>query len=471
MVADPTSFNESFANDVITGKVDATEFPSSSMAGMEDHKEYFWDVVRFRVGGTRFQLPLYRFLEESEYFATEYKLSDACRGGFATGVIDLDIDLKDFDSPTAYHCKPNLSEAEWISVLKLCTKWRFNNLRKTAIETLHQSVPRRGHGQGLHPSEVCILAKEFNIPAWLLDGYEGLMMEMLLYEGKEWDEGVVAKIGSDVVIELQRIVIGRYRSMLKDNPVGEVIGHIMGSRLLRDEYEAMKVKAEKHLTAEELKDIKDKKEKEREEIKKEDVEHQPDEEGARLETQKKEQGVGVKGRAGQVNECMKQTGALACCCQLRRLEKKLPPQTASTVLAKSSSSTLQKESSSIEEATGETHRDGFVKQLIPPPQAPPTPTPLLAFGSSSSGFGGVLVSPPPMLSFLPSPSASGTHPPLSSATSSTPSAAFTVIPSNSAPTPLHAPPSGNIPTALPPPLTASGRRALRAQRLGLDTCV
>ncbi|KAH6893985.1 hypothetical protein BKA70DRAFT_1532761, partial [Coprinopsis sp. MPI-PUGE-AT-0042] len=109
---------------------------------MEDHKDYFWDVVRFKVGNTRFQLPLYRFVEESEYFATEYKLSDATKEGYATDALELDVDLNDFEcflkgflprSPAAYHSKPSLTQAEWISVLKLSTKWQFNDIRKTAI--------------------------------------------------------------------------------------------------------------------------------------------------------------------------------------------------------------------------------------------------------------------------------------------------------------------------------------------------
>ncbi|KAH6907080.1 hypothetical protein BKA70DRAFT_1491992 [Coprinopsis sp. MPI-PUGE-AT-0042] len=113
--------------------------------------------------------------------------------------------------------------------------------------------------------------------------------------GREWSEEEVAKIGSDVVIELQRIVIGRYRSMLSRVPVGEVREDVMGSRLLKGEYDERKSRAERYLTAGELREIEEKKRKkigEENKRKKEEEEHKERKrvtEAARLEATKKNQ--------------------------------------------------------------------------------------------------------------------------------------------------------------------------------------
>ncbi|KAH6893978.1 hypothetical protein BKA70DRAFT_1320177 [Coprinopsis sp. MPI-PUGE-AT-0042] len=353
----PRPSTQSVACDSISEKVGVVESTSSNQAGMEDHKEYFWDVVRFKVRNSRFQLPLYRFVDESEYFAAEYKLSDATKEGYAQDVIDLDVDLQDFErflkvflprSPTAYHSKPSLTQAEWISVLKLSTKWQFNDLRKKAIEALHS--PTSG-GPSLTSIELAILAKEFNVPNWLLEGYKGLIQEMLSLEekegknGREWSEEEVANIGSDVVIELQRIVIGRYRSMVRRTPLVEVREDVMESRLLKNEYEVMKSRAEKYLTAAELKEIEDHEKRERieredrEKMEKEykEMERKADEERQKAERTAQKRVSEAKARLEaqekvnkQTAECTKKVGAEVCCCQVHGCTKVDPSSPVSS---------------------------------------------------------------------------------------------------------------------------------------------
>ncbi|KAH6907078.1 hypothetical protein BKA70DRAFT_1428587 [Coprinopsis sp. MPI-PUGE-AT-0042] len=87
MGSDPNISGESVTENAAKADKEYT----SPNVGMEDHKEYFWDVVRFKIGQTRFQLPIYRFIEESEYFATEYKLSDATKEGYAADALELDV--------------------------------------------------------------------------------------------------------------------------------------------------------------------------------------------------------------------------------------------------------------------------------------------------------------------------------------------------------------------------------------------
>ncbi|KAH6893982.1 hypothetical protein BKA70DRAFT_1407471 [Coprinopsis sp. MPI-PUGE-AT-0042] len=242
--------------------------------GMEDHREYFWDVIRFKVGGTRFQLPLYRFVEESEFFASQYGLCDSpSRDGFATSVIELDVNLKDFEcflkafvprSPAAYHSKPELTNPEWISVLKLATKWRFNDLRKTAIDALHESPD-------LTTMERTTLAKEYQIPSWLMQGYEAFVVEMqsLNLQGGQglthWTREEAGMIGWDVVVELQSIVLGRYRSMLRNVPLKDIEDDILASLLLKEEYDEMKERSKVYFTKDIIKAIQEKRIKEEEE--------------------------------------------------------------------------------------------------------------------------------------------------------------------------------------------------------------
>ncbi|KAH6907084.1 hypothetical protein BKA70DRAFT_1286204 [Coprinopsis sp. MPI-PUGE-AT-0042] len=252
----------------------AVENETNLPTGMEDHREYFWDVIRFKVGVTRFQLPLYRFVEESEFFASQYGLCDSpSRDGFATSVIELDVSVKDFEcflkafiprSPAAYHSKPGLTNPEWISVLKLATKWRFNDLRKTAIDALHESPD-------LTTMERTTLAKEYQIPSWLLQGYKAFVTEMQSLDFKEghgfmrWTKEEAILVGWDVVVELQSIVLGRYRSMLRSDPLKEIEDDILASFLLKEEYDEMKERSKVYFTKDTIKAIEEKRIKEEEE--------------------------------------------------------------------------------------------------------------------------------------------------------------------------------------------------------------
>ncbi|KAH6907082.1 hypothetical protein BKA70DRAFT_1105024 [Coprinopsis sp. MPI-PUGE-AT-0042] len=420
---------------------------------MKDHKEYFWDVVRFKVANTRFQLPLYRFVEESEYFATEYKLwADVSKDGLATDdhVIELDVDLGDFEcflkvflprSPTTYHTRPTLIQAEWISVLKLSTKWRFNELRKVAIEALHSSS---GEGPSLSSMELAILAKESDVQTWLLNGYEGLIQEMLSLEreqGKEveeWKEEEVAKIGSDVLIELQRIVIGRCLSMLTNVPVREVREDIMGSRLLKGEYDAMKSRAGRYLTVGDLREIEEGKSRKIDEARKreeeEDKTRKRVSEAGELEATKKTLEAAQalfdaeKKRNDQAElEVEKPADEATCPCQLHGCAGKDAPG--------SSSFRAQIAQAIIEGAPPSTN---VASQSPPPPtvSSQPSESPNSQPSSHYGGFGG------------PVPS---------SQTSASPYGTFSTTP-NSAPTssgfiavPSAAKPTGPTPETKPSP--------------------
>jgi hypothetical protein len=57
-----------------------------------------------------------------------------------------------------------LSKDEWISVLKLATKWLFKDLRQLAINALT--------GLRMNAIDLIFFAKEYRVYGWLLEGYE-----------------------------------------------------------------------------------------------------------------------------------------------------------------------------------------------------------------------------------------------------------------------------------------------------------
>ncbi|KAH6907067.1 hypothetical protein BKA70DRAFT_1286143, partial [Coprinopsis sp. MPI-PUGE-AT-0042] len=163
--------------DNVAQELTRSQTEQGSKTSMEKHSLYFWDSITFKVEGVFFQLPKYRFVEESETFMAM--------------VAPLDVALRDFEhflkaflprASAMYDAEPGLSQDEWISVLKLSTLWRFNELRKLAISHLSWSWPR----PTMDPIDRICLAKEYRVYDWLLQGYQ--------QEGE--------KIGMEVALEL-----------------------------------------------------------------------------------------------------------------------------------------------------------------------------------------------------------------------------------------------------------------------------
>jgi hypothetical protein len=156
----------------------------------------------------------------------------------------------------AYHTKPDLTKSEWISVLKLATKWRFNDLRKTAIDALNES-------QDLTTMERTLLAKEYEIPAWLMQGYSAFVAEMQSLDPEVehgftfWGKEDAGRIGWAVVVDLQSIVMARYRSMLQHLPLKDIEEDILASSLLNEEYEIRKERNQVYRNMEEIRKAED----------------------------------------------------------------------------------------------------------------------------------------------------------------------------------------------------------------------
>ncbi|KAF6761040.1 hypothetical protein DFP72DRAFT_804333 [Ephemerocybe angulata] len=139
-------------------------------------EEYYWDLIKFLVGDHVFRVPKHRFLTGSEVFATTYGL-DRAQGSEREdelNAVSLDVEPHEFRIflgalyPKQLQGELTLTPDEWLAVLKLSTKWLFNDFRKMAIEKLSPLT-------GMDPIEKVRIGKEFCVEAWLLSGYRELV--------------------------------------------------------------------------------------------------------------------------------------------------------------------------------------------------------------------------------------------------------------------------------------------------------
>ncbi|KAH6894003.1 hypothetical protein BKA70DRAFT_1160824 [Coprinopsis sp. MPI-PUGE-AT-0042] len=191
----------------------------ASAPSIQKHSLYFWESITFKVDGVVFQLPKYRFVEESDVFMEMVKTSEG------DGVIELDVTLVEFESflkaflPRAsamYDWRPILTQDEWIDVLKLSSKWLFNDLRQLAIEHLHFPFPHPGYCHITDPIERICLAKEYHVYDWLIQGYEQVIERLLTSDNPDGSPMTLTaqegkRIGMDVALELSGIAIRRVR--------------------------------------------------------------------------------------------------------------------------------------------------------------------------------------------------------------------------------------------------------------------
>ncbi|KAF5317085.1 hypothetical protein D9611_003653 [Ephemerocybe angulata] len=141
--------------------------------------EYYWDLVEFYSEGTSFRVPRHGFMTDSATFASMYGLDRtpsffAPVNSFPAVNLNPDATADEFRVflralyPKQLQGELSLSTSEWLIVLKLSTKWRFNGFRKMAISKLSPL-------SGTDPIEKVLLGNEFSVDAWLLSGYRELV--------------------------------------------------------------------------------------------------------------------------------------------------------------------------------------------------------------------------------------------------------------------------------------------------------
>ncbi|KAF6747350.1 hypothetical protein DFP72DRAFT_608191 [Ephemerocybe angulata] len=171
-------------------------------------EEYYWDFVTFSVDDVLYRVPKYRFMNGSETFASEYGL-DQDQGSEEehAGVDDsspdavktLDVAAADFrallkvlypKTDKASHQELSLFKDEWLAVLKLSSRWKFNSVRKLAIERLSLLSE-------MEPSERIRLGREYAVKSWLSSAYEELVTRKAVISNDE-----VKSIGWETINEL-----------------------------------------------------------------------------------------------------------------------------------------------------------------------------------------------------------------------------------------------------------------------------
>lgn len=102
-----------------------------------------------------------------------------------------------------------MPQDDWISVLKLSHTWKFWDVRKLAIQQLSSPIP------SMNTIDKIILAKEYTIPSWLVEGYSSLAARK---ETISMDEAI--RLGFDTTVgmfhvrEVVRADIGYIRGTL-----------------------------------------------------------------------------------------------------------------------------------------------------------------------------------------------------------------------------------------------------------------
>ncbi|KAH6913082.1 hypothetical protein BKA70DRAFT_1421345 [Coprinopsis sp. MPI-PUGE-AT-0042] len=182
-----------------------TPEPPSDVPEFRRDDDYFFDTILFKVTDVGFRLPAYPFVQESDTFVSQYNLNlDGQENRTAVELIDIEVDdFKNFlkvllPKHSRYGAQPRVTTVEWLSTLKLASKWHFNDLRKVAIAELSQTA--------LGPIEQICLAREHYVSAWLLEGYEGLV-----HRGTGITEGEAETIGWRTALRLSAIVVANAR--------------------------------------------------------------------------------------------------------------------------------------------------------------------------------------------------------------------------------------------------------------------
>ena len=146
-------------------------------------------------------------------------------------------------SPSSSQSKLVFHYGEWRSVLKLSTKWQFNQLRQLAIEALDK--------QKIPTMNLVVDAYLYDIPHWLIKGYIGFINGLQSLKGgneedevnRQWMARAAEKIGYSNVIELQSIVLARYRRAERKVAIRTAEEDIKESPILSKQFQDMMKKA------------------------------------------------------------------------------------------------------------------------------------------------------------------------------------------------------------------------------------
>ncbi|RDB17444.1 hypothetical protein Hypma_001592 [Hypsizygus marmoreus] len=203
-----------------SSSVSSNRMDGSGASDLIKDDKYHLDTVVFRVEDRSFMIPKYHFEKSTDYFTPLFQKGDT--------VISLqDVSIDEFTAllkllyPT-YSQTPTLSQNEWLSVLKLATRWTMIEPRQFAIDHLDL--------ESMLPTERLILAKAYNVADWMQLSYIQLLPKMAGMPIKE-----ASKLGLELAVRLCRIVDGILLNYFRE-PRFESSG-IVVEELFKEEFE------------------------------------------------------------------------------------------------------------------------------------------------------------------------------------------------------------------------------------------
>ncbi|GLB38934.1 hypothetical protein LshimejAT787_0600960 [Lyophyllum shimeji] len=160
--------------------------------------DYFMDLVVFDVEDTLFRVPTYYFRASTDFFTQDFE-SFAARAGQGEEIpLKLeDVTAADFRAllrlmyPLPLTSTRTLSDDEWVSVLKLSTKWAMLDVRRMAIDHLTSAT--------MSPADRVVLARTYSVVEWLRSAYLTLAKDPTSISPED-----ASKIGLEPVFKLHR---------------------------------------------------------------------------------------------------------------------------------------------------------------------------------------------------------------------------------------------------------------------------
>ncbi|EAU91897.1 hypothetical protein CC1G_04664 [Coprinopsis cinerea okayama7 len=152
-----------------------TEAPQASRR----NKDFYFDIVTFKVENEFFRVPSLYFMKESDFFKGMFQLPVA-EGAVADGhsedqpLLLEGVLAKDFNSllrvmfPSSVGQEETLNAEEWEGVLKLADMWQMEYFKTRAISKLREILFR-------DPATRIVHSRKYNIDEWLLPAYEQLV--------------------------------------------------------------------------------------------------------------------------------------------------------------------------------------------------------------------------------------------------------------------------------------------------------
>ncbi|VDC03783.1 unnamed protein product [Peniophora sp. CBMAI 1063] len=135
------------------------------------HARFFFDgnLITFLVEGTLYRVHEYLFTTNSTFWADKLRERED-----KTAVIELeDVVSRDMDAllsilyDASFHQYDLKTSEAWESVLRLATRWKFDNIRSLAILKLDPLAP---------PIQQLVMARAFDVPKWLQPSLVALCM-------------------------------------------------------------------------------------------------------------------------------------------------------------------------------------------------------------------------------------------------------------------------------------------------------